>query len=181
MINWQIQKEVKKFFNNIENKKILDFGCGDGRYKKFISKTNDYTGIDVEESGHLNTAKKYDIIWNKKKLPFENDYFDAILMTEVLEHIEDIDTTLKEIYRVLKKNGSILITVPFMWKEHEKPYDFQRFTSFGLKKLFQKNGFEIINQKKLVEKKMAIMELFESEFNKQTKLNSENKIIYFFS
>ena len=81
----------------------------------------------------------------------------------------------------------MLITVPFLWKEHEKPYDFQRYTSFGLKNLFIKNGFEIISQRKLVEKKMAILELINSEFNaikvsdlKRNKYFFFTKFYYFF-
>ena len=130
MINWEIRHEVKNFFENIKNKRVLDFGCGDGRYKKYIIDNNEYIGIDVDESGHPNQDKKNDITWNKKKLPFENEFFDIILMTEVLEHIENVGETLDELNRVLKNNGKIFITSPFLWKEHEKPYDFQRFTSF---------------------------------------------------
>ncbi len=187
MINWAIKNEVQKFLNNIENKKILDFGCGDSRYKELIDNSNNYIGIDVIDSGHPDYNKKHDLIWDKKKLPFEDNFFDLILMTEVLEHVDNVETTLKELHRVLNINGSMLITVPFLWKEHEKPYDFQRYTSFGLKNLFIKNGFEIISQRKLVEKKMAILELINSEFNaikvsdlKRNKYFFFTKFYYFF-
>lgn len=187
MISWAIKNEVQNFVSKIENKKILDFGCGDSRYKKLISNSNNYIGIDVVESGHPNYNKKHDLIWDKKKLPFENDFFDLILMTEVLEHLENVELTLKELHRVLKNNGAMLITVPFLWKEHEKPYDFQRYTSYGLKNLLIRNGFEITSQRKLVEKKLAILELINSEFNsiqisnlKGNKYFYFNKFYYFF-
>ena len=181
MINWEIRHEVKNFFENIKNKRVLDVGCGDGRYKKYIIDNNEYIGIDVDESGHPNQDKKNDITWNKKKLPFENEFFDIILMTEVLEHIENVGETLDELNRVLKNNGKIFITSPFLWKEHEKPYDFQRFTSFGIKKIIEQKGFKILTQKKLVQNKLAIIELVESELNDKIKLNQKAKPFLFFS
>ena len=53
-----------------------------------------------------------------------------------------------EISRVLKPGGNILITVPFIWDEHEKPNDFGRYSSFGIKYLFESNNFQILNYKK---------------------------------
>ena len=96
--------------------------------------------------------KNYDVLWDKKKLPFENDVFDIVLMTEVLEHVENVDITLREINRVLKIGGLILVTVPFIWPQHEKLFDFQSYTSFGIKKVFDYYGFETIYYKKLVQR-----------------------------
>ncbi len=180
MINWAIKNEVELFFKDIKNKQILDFGCGDARYKKFIDNSNNYSGLDVEESGHpLN--KNYDVLWDKNKLPFENDVFDIVLMTEVLEHVENVDITLREINRVLKIGGLILVTVPFIWPEHEQPFDFQRYTSFGIKKIFDYYGFETIYYKKLVQKKYALLEIIISDIEKQILNYNKKNIAHFFS
>jgi SAM-dependent methyltransferase len=176
MINWVIENQVKNFFSNIKNSNILDFGCGDCRYKKYSDQTNNYIGLDIEVSGHDKKKKKYDILWDGKIIPFENEKFDLILMTEVLEHIENVELTLLEIHRVLKISGKLLITSPFIWHEHQKPYDFQRFTSFGLESLMKKTGFSIIYQKKLISNKHAIIEILNSELNK--KINYNNNIFY---
>ena len=67
---------------------------------------------------------------------------------EVLEHVFNPDNFLKQIHKVVKPDGYCLVTIPFIWGEHEQPYDFARYSSFGLKHLFDINGFEIIEHKK---------------------------------
>lgn len=61
-----------------------------------------------------------------------------------MEHLCEPQSFLNEAYRILKPNGSIILQVPFMWKVHEAPYDYFRFTKFGLKHLFQRAGFRDI-------------------------------------
>lgn len=177
MINWLIKNEVKKFFSNVTNSNILDFGCGDSRYKKYINDTNNYIALDIEISGHDKNNKNYDVLWDGNKLPFKNKKFELILMTEVLEHVHNVEKTLLEIRRVLKIGGKLLITTPFIWPEHEKPFDFQRYTSFGLKSLMNRLGFSIIYEKKLITNKYAIIEIINSEFNKKIRQYSSN-ILY---
>ncbi|MGL6179162.1 MAG: class I SAM-dependent methyltransferase, partial [Tannerellaceae bacterium] len=68
---------------------------------------------------------------------------------EVLEHVPDIDQSLKEIRRVLKPQGRVLITVPFVWTEHELPFDFRRFTQGGIEKIMSDHGFEVLQSQKV--------------------------------
>jgi len=180
MINWTIENQVKNFFSSVKNSNILDFGCGDLRYKKYSDQTNNYIGLDVKNSGFDTNKKKYDILFDGKKIPFENKKFDLILMTEVLEHLETVEETLLEIHRVLKVSGKLLITTPFIWPEHMKPYDFQRYTSFGLKSLMEKIGFNIICQKKMISNKYAIIEIINSEFNKKINNYSYNLLYRYY-
>lgn len=179
MINWYIKHQLKNFLEEINNKKVLDFGCGDGRYKKYVIPNNEYIGIDVAESGH-GSNKNYDVLYNKKEIPFKDETFDAIIFTEVLEHIEDVDLTISELNRVLKTNGKLFVTTPFIWAEHETPYDFQRYTSFGIKKLFEKHGFCIISYKKLVKNKLAIFLIIESELTKYIDSFVSNRLLKLF-
>ena len=83
-------------------------------------------------------------MYDGKKLPFKDSSFDYIFSSEVLEHVFNINEIMSELNRVLKINGKMLITLPFVWGEHEQPYDFARYTSFGLKNILEKNGFEIV-------------------------------------
>jgi ubiquinone/menaquinone biosynthesis C-methylase UbiE len=105
MINWQIKNELKEFLLNYKNNKILDFGCGDARYKKFIEENNEYIGVDSKTTGFENSKKNADIYWDNQTLPFENESFDIIICTEVLHQVDDIDSTINELKRVLKKGG----------------------------------------------------------------------------
>jgi SAM-dependent methyltransferase len=63
----------------------------------------------------------------------------------VLEHVFNPDEFLAEIHRILKPEGTLLLTVPFVWDEHKQPIDYARYSSFGLKHMLQKQGFEIVS------------------------------------
>lgn len=128
--------------------KILDFGCGAKPYRGLFVNCTDYVGVDIEESGHSHISEQIDCYYDGKKLPFEDNYFDNIFSSEVFEHISNLDQILDELYRVLKVDGLLLVTVPFVWNEHEIPYDFNRFTQFGIEKCLKKHGFTIVESRK---------------------------------
>ena len=73
-----------------------------------------------------------------------------VVANEVFEHVFNPLDFLGVIKRVLRPGGMLLMTVPFVWDEHEQPYDFARYSSFGIKSVLEKNGFEIIAQRKTV-------------------------------
>lgn len=127
--------------------KLLDFGCGSKPYRELFD-VEEYIGVDIEESGHSHKNESIDVYYNGKELPFEDHFFDSIFSSEVFEHVFELDNILRELHRVCKPNGHILITVPFVWDEHEVPYDFGRYSSFGIKYILEKHGFEIITQTK---------------------------------
>jgi len=84
-----------------------------------------------------------DAFGDAQEIPFANEIFDSCLCTEVLEHVPDPMIVLKEIRRILKPGGRVLLTVPFAVELHQTPYDFWRFTPFGLQQLFKSAGFEV--------------------------------------
>nr|WP_245902685.1 class I SAM-dependent methyltransferase [Flavobacterium aciduliphilum] len=126
----------------------MDFGCGTKPYEKLFNKINSYTGVDYKIEGREEIQKRVDIFYDGKTIPFQDSNFDSLLSTEVLEHVFNIDELLKEFNRILKINGKAIITTPFMWEEHEMPYDFARYTTPALEYLYKKNGFEIIHTHK---------------------------------
>lgn len=143
---WYIDRKaiynfLKRESSNINgNNIILDFGCGEKPYEALFGGKN-YVGVDVKSSGHNNEKKKVDYYYNGVNLPFENEFFDIVLSTEVFEHVPDIMAILKEINRVTKPNGKIIISVPMVMHSHEEPYDFMRYTKYGLGLLLKKSGF----------------------------------------
>ncbi len=80
-------------------------------------------------------------ICNLENIPFQNGVFDMVLCTQVLEHLPEPKLVLIELNRTLKKGGKLWLTAPFFYEEHEKPYDFFRYTQFGLIYLLKSSGF----------------------------------------
>ncbi|HEX5688589.1 MAG TPA: methyltransferase domain-containing protein, partial [Roseiflexaceae bacterium] len=70
--------------------------------------------------------------------------FDSILCTEVLEHTPDPLQVLRELWRVTKPGGRLLLTVPLSEQLHEEPYDFWRFTKYALDELLRASGWRIL-------------------------------------
>ena len=140
-IRRDLYKSIKRFAPQLKGK-MLDFGCGRKPYESLF-KVEEYIGIDIETSGHDHSLSKVDVFYDGKNIPFPSGTFDALFCSEVLEHIFTPDETLQEINRVLKPGARALITVPFSWNEHEIPYDYARYTSFGITSLLQKNGFHV--------------------------------------
>jgi len=139
--------------------KVLDVGCGSKPYQGCFPLVSTYIGIDVETSGHDHENSKVDVFYDGMSIPFTNEIFDSVVCFEVLEHVKDPKTILEEINRVIKEHGSLLISVPFLFGEHEEPYDFQRFTSFGLVKLLNDVGFNVVSLEKTTSEFMAIAQL----------------------
>ena len=127
--------------------RLMDFGCGSKPYRSFFTVT-EYIGVDFENEGHPHENEQIDVFYDGKNLPFENERFDSVLCSEVFEHIFNLDEILKEINRVMKKDGRLLITCPFVWNEHEVPYDYARYTKFALQSLLSQNGFEVVEYSK---------------------------------
>ena len=95
----------------------------------------------------------------------------------MLEHVFDPDDFLKEINRVMKPGGKLLITVPFVWDEHEQPYDYARYSSFGLEYLLKKIGFEIINSHKTARNISVIFQLINMYIYKVLSFNLITKLL----
>lgn len=88
----------------------------------------------------LKTLIKLIFFYDGETIPFENNSFDSIVSTKVLEHLFTIYELLEEFYIVLKPNGKAVITTPFMWEEHEIPYYFARYTTPDLLHLYKYNA-----------------------------------------
>lgn len=124
--------------------RLLDFGCGRKPYENLFSSVSEYVGLDMEQTGHNHRNSKVDVFYDGKHIPFPDESFDALFCGEVLEHVFDPELVLPEIRRVLKRDATALLTVPFCWNEHEIPFDYARYSTFGIKYLLEKHGFEVL-------------------------------------
>ncbi len=128
--------------------KLLDFGCGSKPYKSLFGQVSEYIGVDFENPGHSHEGEPIDIFYDGKNIPLEDGQFDCAMATEVFEHVFNLPELLQELNRVLKTGGQLFLTCPFVWIEHEIPYDYARYTQFALKHELEKAGFEIVFFKK---------------------------------
>lgn len=152
-------KTIAEFAPRISGE-VLDFGCGSKPYERLFTNAQRYTGVDVEVSGHQHADSKIDVYYDGNTLPFSDSTFDAVVAFEVLEHIFNIDRIVAEIARVMKPGGRLLISVPFAWEEHEAPYDFARYTTFGMAHLLARHGFAVVESRKTTTTVLAIWQLF---------------------
>ena len=126
--------------------RLLDIGCGSKPYEDLCG-VDKYIGLEINDEGNRNHSFA-DVFYDGETIPFDDKSFDSLLSNQVFEHVFNPDRFLKELNRVGKKDALLLLSVPFVWDEHEQPYDYARYTSFGLKYILDKNGFEIIEYKK---------------------------------
>lgn len=126
---------------------VLDIGCGKMRYKQTIlgaSGVKKYIGLDLEE-GKFTYTVPADLYWDGVTMPLADNSIDSAILFEVLEHCDDPRIVVAEAFRVLKPSGTILFSTPFLYQLHGIPFDFQRPTPFGLKKLFSDAGFSVVH------------------------------------
>lgn len=146
--------------------KTLDVGCGQKPYEHLCS-SSEYIGLEID-SPENRKNKKADYFYDGTTFPFADGEFDSAIMNEVLEHVFNPDVFLAEVNRVLKPNGVLLLTVPFVWDEHEQPYDYARYSSFGLRHLLEKHGFAVRRHKKSVSDVRALFQLVNAYIYKKT-------------
>lgn len=153
-----LYKSISNIAPNIRGD-ILDFGCGSKPYESLFVNAKSYVGVDIEVSGHNHRDSKVDYFYNGKTLPFNDASFDAIVCFEVFEHVFNIEEVLAEMHRVLKPKGQLLISIPFAWDEHEIPFDFARYTSFGITHILNRNNFEVVKLTKTTTYILAVFQM----------------------
>lgn len=139
--------------------RVLDFGCGTAPYRPLLSSCQDYIGLEYD-SPRSRAQAKADIYYDGSRIPLEDGVVDAVLCTESLEHVPDPTLIVREWSRVLKGEGLLLITVPLLWPEHEVPWDFHRFTTYGLRQLLEQNNFDVLSIDRLLPDCRAPAQLF---------------------
>ena len=124
-----------------ENKTLtlIDFGCGDMPYRSVIEPMlGKYLGVDLD----LNPLADYHVDYDSKTTLPDN-FCDIVLSNQVLEHVDSPKSYLSEALRILKPGGTAIITTHGYWYYHPTPFDYWRWTSAGLAKTIEAEGFKI--------------------------------------
>jgi len=122
--------------------KVLDVG-GKKENKRGIFRPP-LDNVDAWEYLNIDGSTNPDYHCDASDIPVADSSFDTLLLTEVLEHLKEPEDVLRECYRVLKKGGNLIITMPFLYPVHADPYDFQRWTDVGIGRNLEKIGFKDI-------------------------------------
>jgi SAM-dependent methyltransferase len=131
-------EQVRKFAPRLTGK-ILDVGSGRSRrYETFCTNKSSYVTMDHSTDGGP------DIVGSAEAIPLPDASIDSIICTQVLEHLPHPHIAMKEMARILKAKGFILLTIPQQNELHEVPHDYFRYTCFGLRVLFEDAGFQVL-------------------------------------
>jgi SAM-dependent methyltransferase len=122
--------------------RILDVGSGSSPYSAFLKDCSCVT-IDVSSTVSPDALSRADA------LSFNGATFDAAVCTEVLEHLKDPRAAVWEIHRVLRPEGILYLTAPQTWGLHYEPYDYWRFTVYGLRALLEEVGFDVLRVERI--------------------------------
>lgn len=146
--------------------KTLDVGCGSKPYESLYQATG-YVGLEYDTPENR-ASKRADFFYDGQVFPFDDAEFDSVVANEVFEHVFNPDIFLNELCRVLKPGGNVLMTMPFVWDEHEQPHDFARYSSFGIRSLLERHGFVVVEQRKSMDDIRVIFQLINAFIYKKT-------------
>lgn len=137
-------REIAQAIENHASGKLLDIGCGEMPYRNLIlPKVEVYDTLDIEKR-HPGVKYLGDV---QNMTEIRSGTYDTATCFAVLEHVPDPLISFKELARVLKPQGKLILTVPHLSRLHEEPHDYFRFTKYGIKAALEAEGFEILELK----------------------------------
>jgi SAM-dependent methyltransferase len=142
---------LKRYCSKNRNMQILDIGCGTGANFETLEKYGNVFGLDNSEeavkycqkNNYFNT-----ILGDIRSVNLDDNRYDLITNLDVLEHLDDDNLAVQKMYKLLKKDGLVIITVPaynFLWSKHDIINQHKRrYIKFQLKTILEDNNFKII-------------------------------------
>ena len=127
LVDWLAAQDVRGL-------RVLDVGCGDRPYERLLAGAAELVGFDVPGNPHADLHGSIDAI------PVEDRSFDLVVCLQVLEHVSDPPAAIRELRRVVRRGGRVLVTTHGVYPFHPNPDDFWRWTHDGLARLFRTNA-----------------------------------------
>jgi len=132
-----VYRDLRKVLPNLRGD-VLDVGCGMSPYKCLLARGETrYVGIDVRNGGDFDNSNDDVTYFDGHHIPFGTGSFDAVICTEVLEHVPHFQGLIDEVHRVLKPGGRAIVTVPWSARYHYIPQDYFRYTPSALAIIFE--------------------------------------------
>jgi SAM-dependent methyltransferase len=140
---WAVRRAIRSAV--IRNRELLqgtllDVGCGRQPYRRLLTEGRPVRYLGMDLAGNAYGARP-ELEWDGAAIPLPDASVDSALATEVLEHCPEPEPVLREVARVLRPGGALVLTVPFLYPLHDVPHDFWRFTPFALERLLGRAGF----------------------------------------
>jgi SAM-dependent methyltransferase len=128
-----LAQEIARLDALPHSKRALNVGAG-GEIGRRVAALRNAELVNVD----LSRDRRPDVVADACDLGcFQDETFDVVFLMEVLEHVRTPERALAEIHRVLKKEGMLLLSTPFLFEIHDRPDDYYRFTEFGLRHLLR--------------------------------------------
>lgn len=119
--------------------RVLDYGCAEMPYRQFFGSDVVFVGADLPGNPDAELELRPD-----GSVPVEDESFDAVLSTQVLEHVSDPTLYLSECHRVLRPGGELLLSTHGVMSYHPDPVDYWRWTCAGLRRAVEEAGLEVV-------------------------------------
>lgn len=156
VIKFYLARDIQQLVSTYSFKgTVLDVGCGTKPYKEFFRHTRTYIGIDFKDyssnNEFISTPPDYyfdSTYRHSSRLPFKSGSYSHCVAFQVLEHHTNPQKLIKEMIRVIKPRGYILLSVPFVGGLHEEPHDYFRITEFSINSICRSEKVQLIDVKK---------------------------------
>lgn len=127
---------------------LYDVGCGEKPFAAFLKgRVAAHVGVDVDY-GFYDT-RHIDLIGSADALPMADGSVDAILSSQVIEHLPDPEKAIAEAARVLKPDGLLFLSYPYLYPIHAPPWDFARLSEFAMDRMLTAHGLELVERRTL--------------------------------
>mgnify|MGYP002725723878 CR=1 FL=1 len=123
--------------------RVLDVGAGAQPYRQYLPDGGEYVSMDISDTTGA------DIIGTVLEIPGDDGVFDGIICTEVIEHVTDPRGAIAELCRVSKPGALLYLTAPMSWGLHYEPYDYFRYTKYGLTAMLEDGGFRVLETRQI--------------------------------
>ena len=166
----KLSEDIERYAKYAKGK-LLDIGAGKAPYKPFFKNVKEYITMD-----NFNyQGVKPDIIGDALNIPLKKNSVDSVFSSQVLEHVPNPQKMVDEIHRILKKDGTCILTTHMAQVLHGEPHDYFRFTEHGLRELFKE--FKHVEIKPNGGALLSLIQFFNFAFEEKLPLISKPFII----